>query len=282
MRKLIHSDDLPGVSGMLLKSLFQKPSPHLCLPEHQLHCQKLSPDPQHVRDYHRLMGWKEANRLHPAYIHVLAMPLHLSLLLDQGFPFRLTGLIHVENHIQQIRGVEPQEELDLICYLADLTMHHKGWQFSVVTQAWSKHQLVWQETSVNLALKDHGKTVGRLQRPQIDYSLEPIDWFPFSAGAGREYSKLSGDFNPIHLWTWSAKLFGFRRQILHGMYSLGICLTSMSSVLQKKDEFKGSIRFRQPLYLPAETRLSADISAGYFCLKSADNQTLYLEGECQL
>jgi acyl dehydratase len=38
--------------------------------------------------------------------------------------------------------------------------------------------------------------------------------------AGRRYAALSGDWNPIHLWGWSARLFGLRQPIIHGAHSM--------------------------------------------------------------
>lgn len=34
---------------------------------------------------------------------------------------------------------------------------------------------------------------------------------------GRRYARVSGDINPIHLHALSARAFGFRRAIAHGM-----------------------------------------------------------------
>ncbi len=41
-----------------------------------------------------------------------------------------------------------------------------------------------------------------------------------AANAGRQYAKLSGDFNPIHLSNITARLLGMRQAIIHGMHTV--------------------------------------------------------------
>jgi acyl dehydratase len=59
----------------------------------------------------------------------------------------------------------------------------------------------------------------------------------------------SGDFNPIHLHPLSAKLFGFERHIIHGMWSAGRIL----SLFEKRmpESFELTIAFKTPVFLPA-------------------------------
>ena len=64
---------------------------------------------------------------------------------------------------------------------------------------------------------------------------------------GRQYAAVSGDHNPIHLHSWSAKPFGFPRAIAHGMWTKAHCLAS----LRLPDAFETSVRFKQPILLPS-------------------------------
>jgi acyl dehydratase len=51
---------------------------------------------------------------------------------------------------------------------------------------------------------------------------------------GRQYAALSGDYNPVHLWPWSAKLFGFKKPIANGMYSIAKVQASIEDRMDKK------------------------------------------------
>ena len=80
------------------------------------------------------------------------------------------------------------------------------------------------------------------------------------ANLGRTYGGISKDFNPIHLYRWSAKLFGFKRQIAHGMCLLG----KAAAVIGQPESGPAvlEVAFRKPVVLPCETRLVAGAHAG--------------------
>ena len=79
---------------------------------------------------------------------------------------------------------------------------------------------VWRSTSTYLARgakapegapeADIEVPVGELERVAATWRI-PDD-------AGRRYAKVSGDVNPIHLSGLTAKAFGFKRAIAHGMW----------------------------------------------------------------
>ena len=47
------------------------------------------------------------------------------------------------------------------------------------------------------------------------------------ADIGRQYAKVSGDYNPIHLSAVSAKLFGFPTAIAHGLWNKARTLAAL-------------------------------------------------------
>ena len=72
--------------------------------------------------------------------------------------------------------------------------------------------------------------------------------------AGRRYAKVSGDVNPIHLSGLTAKAFGFKRAIAHGMWVKARVLGALSGRLP--DAFTVDVAFRKPLFLPSTVTLS--------------------------
>ena len=64
---------------------------------------------------------------------------------------------------------------------------------------------------VTAAAAEHADASGR-----ADGGWAELARWPLPAGAGRRYARVSGDYNPIHLWPWTARPFGFRAPILHG------------------------------------------------------------------
>ena len=72
--------------------------------------------------------------------------------------------------------------------------------------------------------------------------------FDAPAGLGRRYGPHAGDVNPIHLTDLTAKLFGFKRAIAHGMWSLARCAAEFPA------EGPGvlEVQFKLPVFLPAK------------------------------
>jgi acyl dehydratase len=54
-----------------------------------------------------------------------------------------------------------------------------------------------------------------------------VDKLRLPAGLSRQYARVSGDYNPIHLSSLSAKVFGFRSVVAHGMSVLGVALPTL-------------------------------------------------------
>jgi acyl dehydratase len=100
------------------------------------------------------------------------------------------------------------------------------------------------------------------------------------AQLGRDYAKASGDFNPIHLHALSAKAFGFRRAIAHGMWTLGRTLAALQPSKQL-DAANVQGDFKSPILLPAETTLwTAALSATGrdFEVRDLAGERLHLRG----
>jgi acyl dehydratase len=102
-------------------------------------------------------------------------------------------------------------------------------------------------------------------------------------GAGRRYARASGDYNPIHLWGWTARPFGFKRPILHGF-----CTAAMAAHALVEGPLGGDptalrrmrIAFRAPLPLPAHARLWVGEADGHRWFRVTDDpgDTLFAQG----
>ena len=53
---------------------------------------------------------------------------------------------------------------------------------------------------------------------------------------GRRFAKVAGDRNPIHMYWWTARLFGFRRPIIHGMWTLARCMAALGNWWKRRKE----------------------------------------------
>ncbi|MDX1669422.1 MAG: MaoC/PaaZ C-terminal domain-containing protein, partial [Limnobacter sp.] len=74
------------------------------------------------------------------------------------------------------------------------------------------------------------------------------------ADQGRKYAKVSNDYNPIHLYATTAKLFGFKQAIAHGMWTAAKTLAMLTPELGKAPK-KYDVSFKQPVFLPSSSSL---------------------------
>lgn len=93
---------------------------------------------------------------------------------------------------------------------------------------------------------------------------------------------MSGDSNPIHLFAASAKLFGFKSHIAHGMWSKA----RTAAALQKKlgsDACRITTEFKLPVFLPTTVELNYNRGEQTmaFDLRDTKGQKVHMKGEIQ-
>jgi acyl dehydratase len=257
------------------------------IPELELELAGVRPDPEKVAAYARVCGFALRDHLPPTYPHVLAFPLHMTVMADGAFPFGAVGLVHVENRIVQQRQIGIGEELTIRVRPTKLEPHPKGRTFSLVTEASANGETIWESTSTMLRRGSAPKppVVGPIRQGYLDVSARrPTEGAATSAewrlggDLGRRYAAVSGDRNPIHMHSLSAKALGFPRAIAHGMWTKARCLAALESTLP--DAFGAEVRFRKPILLPAKVEFAAAATDGGtdFAVRDAKRGTPHLDG----
>jgi acyl dehydratase len=250
------------------------------MPELELTLDGVRAEPDAVAAYDRVCGFSFADRLPPTYPHVLAFPLHMAVMADGSFPFGAVGLVHLENRIVQRRPVEIGEELSLVVRPTALQPHPKGRTFSLLTEARAGGEPVWESESTILRrgagsgeVKSYGdRTPG--SGPDFAASAE----WKLGADLGRRYASVSGDRNPIHMHSLTARPLGFRAAIAHGMWTKARCLAALEPRLPAS--FTVEVAFRRPILLPGVVEFgSRDQGDGIeFFVRDAEKGTPHLEG----
>jgi len=260
------------------------------VPDLELSLDGVRPDPDAVAAYSRVCGFTLRDQLPPTYPHVLAFPLHMAVMADGSFPFGAVGLVHVENRIVQHRPIGPGEELKLVVRPTALQPHRSGRTFSLVTEAWIADEKAWESTSTMLrrGASQSAVEVSTATRPKAqphgDDSSEPDDGLSASArwklggDLGRRYAAVSGDRNPIHMHSLTAKPLGFPSAIAHGMWTKARCLAALEGRLP--DAFAVEIRFRKPIRLPGKVEFLSDAGNEeiHFAVRDAKRHTPHLDG----
>ena len=250
------------------------------LPEEHLARNGVTTDPAHLSEYNRVCRLPQGDVLPATYPHMLTFPLQMALMTDRSFPLALPGLVHVRNRIEILRAIGADEPLDMEVWAENYAQHRSGAAVDLRATVSAGGEEVWRSTSTYLSRgakapegapeADIEVAVGDLERVAATWRI-PDD-------AGRRYAKVSGDVNPIHLSGLTAKAFGFKRAIAHGMWVKARVLGALSGRLP--DELSLDVSFRKPLFIPSTVTLStAQAGGGWdFAVRNASSETEHVMG----
>lgn len=240
------------------------------------------PNVKKVAAYAKVCGFTFDNEKLPlTYPHMLAFPLHMELMLRKDFPLALMGLVHIRNNITQHRAIRLDDKLDICCKFSNLTETEKGLEFDIHTEISSAGILLWESTSTNFARKGGSSSKSNAPRPEPTPFTQQEQW-KLASNLGRRYALVSGDSNPIHLFSFSAKLFGFKGHIAHGMWSKARAAATLHP-LMNSDSCELKCEFKLPIFLPSTINLNwndiaTTASHTDFELRNKDGNKTHMKG----
>jgi hypothetical protein len=257
---------LPGVGGGAKE-----------LPGTELVLADVGFDRDHLAAYDRVCGFRLSDELPPTYPHMPAFPLHMKLMTASEFPFPVIGLVHVRNRIVQRRPLRVDERPTLRVHAERLEPHPRGRQFTIVAEARVEGEPVWRGESVYLSRGGGEGTKGDAPRDASEPPRAAAVW-ELPGDLGRRYAAVSGDRNPIHMHPLSARLFGMKRPIAHGMWLKARCLAALEGTLPGALDV--DVRFKRPVPLPGKVAFSSwpDGDARGFALHDTRKGKPHLEG----
>lgn len=209
-------------------------------------------DGDEVAAFASVVGAGVSDTLPPTWLHMLAFPLSIQIMADRAFPMALPGMVHVRNRIEHLRPVRVDEVVTIATRLADLRPHPKGRQVDILAEASVAGELAWSSLSTYLSRGAGADATAVTATPPdaVDVADLPLtSVWRLGADAGRRYAAVSGDRNPIHMSALTARAFGFKRAIVHGMWTKAACLAGLEGRLG--NHFVADVAFRQPVLLPA-------------------------------
>ena len=228
--------------------------PGLCL---ELNRQPILAD--RLARYREVCGFTQMNEqcVPISYFQMLFVGLLGKYLASDFFPITPMGLIHTFQSFDLKRPVRPDEILDLSCRLSRIIKTSKGLESEFTLDVRIKNELVWQGVSVFLTrLAGTNKTK---KKPAEPVFLDQKEIISVPAGTGRKYATVSGDYNPHHLFNITAKAFGFKTAISHGMWSLARAVAGLESEFAVSE---GPARveafFKRPVFMPAAVALGVE------------------------
>jgi len=256
--------EAPGTLNQYGRALFAKgtKTKNPKLPDAEILLSNVKADPAKVAKYAEVCGFKSSDKLPVSFPHIMAFPLHIELMLQKSFPFALMGLVHVRNTITQHRAIGVNESMDIRCYFSDGRKTDKGFEVDIKADVYAAGTLVWEGVSTNLVRM---KTdIPSPEKPKEPAGLPEMPYkesWTLSSDLGRRYASVSGDSNPIHLFALTAKLFGFKGHIAHGMWTKARTIAALYEKLNS-EACSISVEFKLPVFLPASIQLNYEPKDG--------------------
>jgi acyl dehydratase len=276
-----HVPALPAMGpGILLRALLKRPQRPLpaLLPELVTEYRLDSLPLDDIARYRAAFGFA-GDRIPLTWWYLPAQRAHLATMLDPRFPFRIAGLVHMENLLEEHGRIAPGQALLLRTVLRILPPSASGALRCVLeTTGMAAGSPVFSCSSTYLIRRGER---GAAKPPEAgpELSGRALAQWTLDAAAGRRYARLSGDWNPIHLAGWSARLMGMRKPIIHGMHTLASCCSVLENE-SGRSAVRIECRFRSPVALGSAVILRAVAATGGFVVE-ADGKPA-VTGHCAL
>lgn len=239
--------------------------------------------PERLAAFRRVCAVAGAGTMPPTFPQILVTPLHTAMLTSPAFPLPILGLVHVRNTIVAYRPIPDDAALDLNCHVEGHREVEKGIEVDLVTEATLDGATVWESVASVLVRKSARRGEERKPAAVPTPGGEPgrarsVVW-KLGANLGRVYARVAGDYNPIHQYAVTARLFGFPRAIVHGMWSLARCLAEVEDELPRGPS-RIEAAFKRPVLLPSRVLFTSgrDSQGVVFELRSPDGAKPHLAG----
>lgn len=256
--------------------IFKKPKAEKVLPQVEYVVDSFKVDQKHLKAYNEVCGFKNNGYIPAIYLTVLSQSLQMHMMTSEAFPFPILGLVHIRNQVKQYRKVGVNETLTLSCKFGELQPHDKGVQFDFITTVKVGDEVVVEALTTYLSRqKTNAKAAAKPAESQApEYTLNN-EW-NISENTGRRYAMTSGDFNLIHIHAVTAKAFGFKQAIAHGMWSKAKALANLSL----PDAYEADVWFKLPMYLPSKVEFLTAQAANDtdFLIRNSKNQKPHVTG----
>ena len=212
-------------------------------------------DAKHIAQYAALTGFSASQGVPLIYPQMLTFPLVSAYVVSPECPWPAMGTVHLANSIEQYKSLRSGDTVRVEMSTGELFAHEKGQGFTLDLRILRNGELVWSATQslLRVGVKE---TSGQPFTSQLalDTTLSCQTEFSAPADIGRRYGAVSGDRNPIHLTAMTAKLFGFKRAIAHGMWTKARALSYLLPA-DPLERASATVEFKTPLLLPGRAAL---------------------------
>lgn len=258
-----------------------------------------SPDVNHIKKFKNVCKLKEeeSNSIPFLYPAVIGLYPVVCIFADPEYPFPAIGTVHVYNTTTLHRDVKENEKLAMTVKPERVMKHVKKGSEIEITSSLSDagNNVAWTNSSKFLVMHNQRKKLDSYdvstatnswpdEPVEADLKLLFEEVWSLGPNASKEYAAVSLDYNPIHINTFLAKLFGFPGIIMHGMYMISRAASECQRVMGANISYplEVSTKFTRPCVLPQKVSFKVYALKGnqkniYFAVRGK-NEKILLDG----
>jgi hypothetical protein len=207
-------------------------------------------DEQQLPAYREICEISSEGSLPLLYPYVLTSILQLAIVAAPKFPVNLFGMVHQRNRITQYRPIGEKERMDASARVGESRIVKQGLEFDIGTQVTVDGKAVWECVSTYLARGSYGEpgdAPANSRLPDLEAPTADATW-KVPPGMGRRYARVCGDYNLIHISSILARFFGFKKAIVHGMWSAARCLVHVPKI-DESGPVRFDVAFKGPIFM---------------------------------
>ncbi|MEW6998153.1 MaoC/PaaZ C-terminal domain-containing protein [Colwelliaceae bacterium BS250] len=172
--------------------------------------------------FKKLFNIKPCNELPLSFAFIAAFPCLINTFASKEFITSPIGLIHLSAEFTRHQQINYREKITVKIKVEHAGTHPKGVLLKITSELIQNDLLCIKNTNVMLQVKSGGKNA----KNAIVKQFKASDSSTINQQTLWRYARASGDYNPIHLSSLLAKIFGMRTAIVHGMYLVHYSLLS--------------------------------------------------------
>ena len=123
----------------------------------------------------------------PAYLHVVAMPMHMQLFIARQFPVKVLGLIHLRNTIRVLREVDVAAPLRLRVHFDTMRLTDAGQEYDFTTRYEQQILEASRETELAQPISEDALLTGPLEPTNEWYAVAKIAGLKLCQAYRRQY-----------------------------------------------------------------------------------------------
>lgn len=213
-----------------------------------------------LADYKAYFGFKEDIPL--PFFYLISQGAQTALMTEKSFPLPIPGMIHLETKLKQLAKIDSNAET-VIRSEVRIKNKSEGSLLPIFTEEYYQNDIkVVEVLSVYLVKRrSKRKKSKRIENKVIENKESnwiEFDW-KFKSNVSFKYARISGDYNPIHIFSLFAWFAGFKRKIAHGWF----IASKIVAMIESETDMPAKsleIRFLTAMTLPSRSKFEFRLS----------------------